>query len=104
MKQNPCRYCALSSEYKGKRHHGYSPECVGCENRRQHKEYLKSQRQFVEGEVITSMDELLKQEWVMWYHNTKHIEVFKHMQLWIVLKWIEMGAFHKAIRKVDVEK
>lgn len=54
--------------------------------------------------MITSMDELLKQEWVMWYHSTKHIEVIKHMQLWIVFKWIGMGAFHKAIRKVEVEK
>ena len=53
--------------------------------------------------MITSMDELLKQEWVMWYHNTKHIEVFRHMQLWIVLKWIGMGAFHKAIRKEPVK-
>lgn len=35
----------------------------------------------------------------MWYHNTKHIEVIKHTQLSTVLKWLDNGAFHKAIRK-----
>ena len=35
----------------------------------------------------------------MRYHSTKHIEVIKHTQLSTVLKWLENGAFHKAIRK-----
>mgnify|MGYP003255080412 FL=1 len=62
-------------------------------------EYLKKNRKFEEGEPITSLEELLKQEWVMWYHNTKHIEVIKHTQLSTVLEWLDNGAFHKAIRK-----
>lgn len=60
---------------------------------------MQSQRKFVEGELITSLDELLKQDWVMWYHNTKHIEVIKHTQFATVLHWLEIGAFRKAIRK-----
>ena len=99
MKQNPCRYCALSWEHKGKHNPSYEKQCRECENLKKHKDYLKSQRKFIEGEPITSLDELLQQEWVMWYHNTKHIEVIKHTQLVTVLKWLENGAFRKAIRK-----
>ena len=62
-------------------------------------EYLKRNRKFEEGEQITSLEELLKQKWVMWYHNTRHIEVIKNAQLSTVLKWLDNGAFHKAIRK-----
>ena len=35
----------------------------------------------------------------MWYYSTKHIEVIKHNQLSTVLKWLDNGAFRKAIRK-----
>lgn len=99
MKQNPCRYCALSMEYKG-RHSPSGKELRGeCESYRKHKEYLQSKRKFAEGEQITSIEELLEQEWVMWYHTTKHIEVFKHTQLANVLNWLERGAFRKAVRK-----
>lgn len=100
LKQNPCRYCALSLEYKGKHYSSLNPKCRDCTNLRQHKNYLHTQRKFIDGEPITSIEELLKQEWVMWYHNTKHIEVFKSMPLRGVLKFLERGAFHKAIRKV----
>ena len=70
---------------------------------KKHREYLLSQRKFAEGEQITSIEELLKQEWVMWYHSTKHIEVFKNMQLNLVLKFLKNGAFRKAIRKESEE-
>lgn len=40
----------------------------------------------------------------MWYHNSKHIEAIKSTPIRIVLKWIEIGAFHKAIRKESEEK
>lgn len=104
MKQNPCRYCALSDEYDGRHTPSDDIKCVGCKNLKKHKEYLKSQRKFVEGDPITDLSELLEQEWVMWYHQTKHIEVFKSMQIRIVLRWLEMGAFRKAIRKESEEK
>ena len=74
-----------------------------CENHINHMEYLKEQRKFFEGEPITDLTELLQQEWVMWYHQTKHIEVFKSMQIRIVLRWLEMGAFRKAIKKESEE-
>ena len=77
---------------------------MDCENHIKHNEYLKAHRKFIEGELITDLTELLQQEWVMWYHQTKHIEVFKSMQIRIVLRWLEMGAFRKAIRKESEEK
>ena len=72
---------------------------MDCKNLTEHKEYLKAQRKFIEGEPITDLSELLEQEWVMWHHRPKHIEVIKHTQICIVLKWLEIGAFSKAIRK-----
>lgn len=77
---------------------------MDCKNHIKHKEYLKAHRKFVEGEPITDLSELLEQEWVMWYHQTKHIEVFKSTQLRLVLRWLEIGAFRKAIRKESEEK
>lgn len=96
---------ALSVNLNGKHCSRYSSEeCAKCENIQKHREYLLSQRKFAEGEQITSIEELLKQEWVMWYHSTKHIEVFKNMQLNLVLKFLKNGAFRKAIRKESEEK
>lgn len=104
MKHNPCRYCVLSQEMNGRHYPKWSAECMDCENHIKHKEYLKAQRKFAEGKLITDLSELLEQEWVMWYHRPKHIEVFKSMQIRIVLRWLEMGAFRKAIRKESEEK
>ena len=104
MKQNPCRYCALSTEIFGKHYSSYLEQCRDCENLKKHKEYLKANRKFVDGEPITDLNELLQQEWVMWHHQTKHIEVIKHTQLSTVLGWLEIGAFRKAIRKESEEK
>lgn len=100
MKQNPCRYCELSTKYTNNRSGpSHKKECSECERYEKHKQYLQSKRKFEEGETITKIDELLKQEWVMLYHATKHIEVLKHMNIATVLKWLESGAIHKAIRK-----
>ena len=101
MKQNPCRYCALSIVYKQKRFPSYRHECLECEKIKKHKEYLQSQRKFTEGEPITDINELLEQEWVMWFCTIKHIEVIKHTQLSTVLSWLKLGAFRKAIRRED---
>lgn len=75
VRQNPCRYCAFSYNHKGKHGPSYENKCYECENRKSHEKYLKSQRMFDEGETITSLDELLQQEWVMCYRKTKHIKV-----------------------------
>lgn len=104
MRQNPCRYCALSVETRYGHRPSYFNNCLDCENRKKHEEYLKSQRKFIEGEPITDLTELLQQEWVMWHHRAKHIEVFKSMQLRGVLWFLEIGAFRKAVRKESEEK
>lgn len=101
MRQNPCRKCPHSMELKGKRYPKYDSVCGECEDIVKHREYLKSQRKYIKGERITSIEELLKQEWVMWYNTTKHISVFKNMQLNGVLKFLERGAFHYAIKKEE---
>lgn len=99
MRQNPCRYCALAFVYKGKHIRSNTEECLKCENIKKHNEYLQSKRKFEEGDPITSIQELLEQEWVMWFHSTKHIEMFKSMTLRAVLNFINMGAIRKAVRK-----
>lgn len=104
MKQNPCRYCALSTKTRYGHKPSHDNECVDCINLKKHVAYLDEHRKFVEGEPITDLPELLEQEWVMWYHRPKHIEVIKHTQLSTVLKLLEIGAFSKAIRKESEEK
>ena len=99
MKQNPCRYCSSAYEYKGKHYPSLSNSCGECNYIIEHKEYLQSKRMFEEGEQITTLDELLKQTWVMWYHSTRHIEVIKNNTINTVLKWLEVGAIRKAIRR-----
>lgn len=103
MKQNPCRYCELSLTYNGRHSPRCDGKCAECENIKAHREYLKSQRKFIEGEAITTFGELLKQEWVMWYHNSRHIEAIKSVPIRTVLHWLEVGAFRKAIRKESEE-
>ena len=99
MRANPCRYCVLhyydepTKSYK----QGYKEECLACENLKLHKEYLNSQRKFETGELITSIDDLLKETWVIWHNSTKHIEIFKSMPLRVVYGFLRAGAFRKAI-------
>ena len=57
MKQNPCRYCALSTEIDGKYYSSHLEQCRDCENLKKHKEYLEARRKFVEGEPITDLSE-----------------------------------------------
>lgn len=103
MKQNPCRYCALSYERNGKHYRSYRNECYECENFRKHQEYLKSKRKFLVGEKITSFQELMEQTWIFWGNRDKsmHIEVVKSLQLRIVINNLEKGKFYRAIRKME---
>lgn len=103
MKQNQCRYCALAYVHKGRHSPSWDGKCKECQNIKSHREYLKSQRKFVEGDPITTLDELLEQEWVMWYHNSRHIEAIKSTPIRTVLNWIAAGALRKAIRKESEE-
>lgn len=104
MKQNPCRYCILSQEYKGRHGQSYKPECEECENKKKHEEYLKKQRIFIVGERIFSVDELLNEEWLMLGGYPKHREVFKSMPLRVVLVFLNGTGIYKAIRKESEEK
>lgn len=101
MKQNPCRYCALSWEHKGRHSPSYEKQCGECENIKKHREYLWSQRQFERGEQIESFDELGQQQWVFvgLAERASHIEVVKSWQLRIILNLLNSGKFYKAIRK-----
>lgn len=101
MKQNPCRYCALSYERKGRHQESYRDECIRCEYLKKHKEYLKSQRKFEIGDKITGFSELMSQTWVFcgYAQRPMHIEALKCWQMRIVLKCLENGELYKAIRK-----
>ena len=101
LKVNPCRYCALHEEYKGRCEPSYQERCKKCENLFKHREYLKSQRKFEVGEPITDLDELLSQTWVMLYDRVKHIKVIKNFQLATIEKFLSSGAFRKAIVKAE---
>lgn len=103
MKQNPCRYCALSVEYKGKHNQGFCKECYECENLKKHKKYLLSQRKYKVGEPITNLEELLEQEFVMWNDSIRHIEFIKSLQFRLILKALENKRFCKAIKKESEE-
>ena len=104
MKQNPCRYCALSRIHRnGKHYPGYVFECGKCENLKRHKEYLEKHRKFEVGEPITSLETLLEQEWVMCGCRTTHIEAVKSLQLRVILRGLENNGFRKSIRKESEE-
>lgn len=103
MKSNPCRRCDKAFVWNNRHmphtYGEYAEECRNCENRKAHSEYLESQRKYEKGEPITSLDELLKQEWVMWGDGIKHISVIKNLQLNTVIRFIELGYFRKAVKK-----
>lgn len=106
MKQNPCRYCALNWEYKGKHYPSYELPCAECENIKKHKEYLKSKRKFEIGQVISDFEELMKQEYVFvgMAETPNHIEVIKSWQVRSVLGILDNKHFYKAIRKESEDK
>lgn len=105
MQQNPCRYCTSSSKYRNRNGPSlWKKECSECENRRMHEEYLKSKRKFEAGDRISSIEELLENEWLMLGGYPKHIEVFKSMPLRTVLMFLNGIGIYKAIRKESEEK
>lgn len=96
---NPCRECALSLCINNHCYPAYNKICNLCNKRKKYEEYRLSKRMFVAGDTITTLDELLEQEWVMWHGRTRHIEVIKHLQLSNVIGLIEGGYLRKAVRK-----
>ena len=68
---------------------------------KKHREQLDKRRIFSQGEKITSLEELLKETWVICYGRTWHIKALMNLQLKCVLGWLEAGHIYKAIRKDD---
>ncbi len=99
MKSNPCRRCDKAFVWKNRHMPTYKDECFQCEKLIAHKQYLETQRKYTAGEPIKDIEELLEQEFVMWYRTIRHIEVIKHTQLSCVLKWIDGGVLRKAVKK-----
>lgn len=97
--RNPCRYCVAAVVCKKKHMPSFTVECQTCQNRKEYDEYLKSKRLFEPGEPITDLQTLLRQEWVIWHGQTKHVEMFRSMTVRTVEHFLKMGAFKKAIRK-----
>ena len=102
LSRNPCRYCVAAAVYKKKHLPSFTIECRQCKPRKEHEEYLASNRKFTPGEPITDLQTLLSQEWVIWHDATKHIEMFRSMSVRTVELFIKNGAFRKAVRKENV--
>lgn len=96
---NPCIKCVFCFTHNNRCYPAYNKACNLCDKRKKYAEYRLSKRMFVAGGVITTLDELLEQEWVIWHGMTRHIEVIKHLQLSNVLGLLEGGYLKKAIRK-----
>lgn len=96
---NPCRKCAFCFTYNNRCYPAYNKACSLCDKRKKYEEYKQSKRMFVPGDVITTLDELLEQEWVIFGGMTRHIEFIKSLQLRIVIGLIKNRSLRKAVRK-----
>lgn len=101
MTKNPCRECELAFEYKGRKMSAYKEECIKCEKLIKHKKYLESKRKFTKGEQIKSLDELFKEDWVIWNDSTRSTKVFQNMFVKTVKLFVDNGSFYKAIRREE---
>lgn len=99
MRQNPCRHCSSSYEFKGKHYPSFSETFACCEYRKEHNLYLKSKRKYTTGSKISTMDELMDQTFIMFNGRTTHIEAVKSMPYRLILKFLAGGMFYKAIKR-----
>ena len=88
----------LELKCQGKISNEYARELL-----KKHREELDKRRMFRQGETITSIDELLKETWVICYGRTWQIKALMNLQLRCVLGWLEAGHICKAIRKGETE-
>lgn len=103
MRENPCRYCALHIQIRNRYTHSMlDSRCMACEEFKKHQEYLKSHRKFEQGEVITDINQLLGETWVMMFGRPKHIAALKNMQLGTLLHFISSRMIYKAIDKTKI--
>ena len=70
------------------------------EKRKAHEEYLESQRKYIKGEPITSLEEFDKYNgWVIWGERTTHVSVIKNLPFHLASRSIRHGGIRKAIQK-----
>ena len=100
MKKPDCQKCLednradfISSPF------GKFGKCNTCDRIKKYNTYLSNKRLFTEGEAIKSIDELLKQEWVLINGRGRHIKVILNMQFATVIRWLENGYLKEAVRK-----
>lgn len=104
MRENPCRYCVFGVKYRNTyRPSWVKTECRSCQRLELHQKYLESKRKFDIGEPITNIEDLLNETWVIFLGRTKHIEMFKSMQLRSVMNFLKSGYIKKAIPRVCLE-
>lgn len=100
MVTNPCRKCNDSYVYKNRHYPSCVKDtCAKCRKRIEHEKYLKSNRKYEVGDYISTFDELLKQEWIMFFGKPKHISVILNMQAKTVLNFVNNKQFRYAIKK-----
>lgn len=97
MRQNPCRHCSFALKHKERYYPSVGGECRKCSDRKAHDAYLKSVRKYLSGEAITTLDELMKQTYVIWHERTVHIEAIKSLQYRVIISEIAGRRFYKAI-------
>lgn len=60
-------------------------------------------KQYAKGDAITSLDELMKQKWVMWGDRPRHMGFVGSMQMRTVHRLMGLGYFSYAIDVREVE-
>lgn len=69
----------------------------------EHFEKLEKKRKYKKGDRVTSIDELLKQEFVYWNNKITHKGWFGSWQLRMTANAIKNGSIYKAIKKESEE-
>mgnify|MGYP005894127827 CR=1 FL=1 len=105
MSKNPCTNCNNAFEYYSRHfpNRRTCRECKCCEKRSHYEEYLKSRRKYEVGDPIKNIDELLKQDVVMFCGRTKNIAFIKNFQLQFILNCLSTGRICKAVKKKEVK-
>ena len=60
-------------------------------------------KKYLKGKPIRSLDELMKQKWVMWGDRPRHMGFVSSMQMYTVDKLMRLGYFSYAIDVSEVE-
>lgn len=91
-----CPICKQERAYKG--------VCYNCQLTRKleyqdHLEKLEKKRKYRQGEVIATIDELIKCEFVYWNDKIYHRAFIQSLQFSMVLRILNNKGFKYAIRK-----